>query len=453
MNLIKSIQTLQPYGLTHASVFFALRFIHQHNLAPQKHPQKHQKTHKAFAQIFKISDRVVTRCLQELINKELIEFETLPRIGRGKPQRTYGLTATFTTNLHAMPAPKIGQPFQNFVAHYFNLDAKEAKQWSGLKPSEALILLALMTGADAIGLVANTPHTALASATGLNKITIKKRLKHLMSAEFIICLAKGFNETKFLGRQTNVYLLNALPFNAVLPLAEKHIRPAPITLQLDTLTDPRYSPFLAPDFNLVDSPLDAAQLCIQLIGKRNWNLLEDYLRPAYLKSGLHVKRRLVFNLAQLASKVFNQSLISLPDFSTGDTNLTLAYQYSAIDYQGLIKQHYKDVIAVSQLKQLDATFLSSNEFKVRATLGSRSELNKAMPSNLSLIEGHTPLMTELRLYYLVCAVLMACKMKKTLRINQNNPSLQFSSFLDSFQLIGPMETSGKHFIIEQLSVF
>lgn len=446
MNILKALRVLRHYDLNHQVILFALRFIAMYN----NRNDFHVKTHKEFAKLFQVSDLVVTRSLGELNQKGLLEFEEKPRVGRGKPQRVYAVTAEFIKKIDAVALSEFSNEFTLFALSYFSDGSKLAAQKLKLQPSEALVLFTLIAYAEPLGVVKGVSRALIESATGLNKVTISKKLKCLSKDGWVSIISAGFNETKLLGRQTSVYLINSQKFNLGsfgLPYKQIKYLHFPSSAFFDVI---------APPCLLSSSHLYgfSVSVCKAALGK-DFDLLSRYLKRTYTKLPMAVKRRLLFNLAWLASKIVNEHWSMIPYFPS----LNAEGQDMGVDYKQLFKAYYGDICSISNLPKLDdqvfVEILGESDFKAARIAMHWQKLNSPSPYHKARVSGSASFfMPQLRFYFLVCSIVIACEIKKIALnhlsavepafVGTNSDSSNVISILYSFELVGPIRQGLEH---------
>ena len=217
--LFCEVKGLEPLGK-----YFLVRFIQHFGIADPV-----SLGVKALAKQFGLSDRQVTKSLDELDACGVMDVSSTPE-GKGQPKRHYRLTEDFHKKLNkasAQPATEHEKAVGSLLKHENRKPAKTSekteKQNEDLAPLtdlrskkqpdlltvvNRLLLSVLLCRADRFGVVNDLGFATLCKLTGLNKEQLRHRVGRLIDQGLIRAYVPGATSAVFFSKIKGIYFLN-----------------------------------------------------------------------------------------------------------------------------------------------------------------------------------------------------------------------------------------------------
>lgn len=217
--LFCEVKGLEPLGK-----YFLVRFIQHFGIADPV-----SLGVKALAKQFGLSDRQVTKSLDELDACGVMDVSSTPE-GKGQPKRHYRLTEDFHKKLNkasAQPATEHEKAVGSLLKHENRKPAKTSekteKQNEDLAPLtdlrskkqpdlltvvNRLLLSVLLCRADRFGVVNDLGVATLCNLTGLNKERLRHRLGRLIDQGLIRTYVPGVTSPVLARKMKSIYFLN-----------------------------------------------------------------------------------------------------------------------------------------------------------------------------------------------------------------------------------------------------
>lgn len=224
-------------GLDPEAKYFLVRFVQRFGIAAPV-----QCGVKELAKMFGVSDRLVTKSLENLVEYGLLGHQDVKGAGRGRPKREYRCTPSFVSLL-SKHSVTVSSSQKEVIANLLERSAEKSLParvsggaWSGaasfaalqnqitpaqrlanlrarkksdhLSDTNRLLLAVLLTRANRFGVVSDFGTSELCKATGLSPERLRHRIGRLLDLGLIRAYVPGATSRFFYGKITSVYFLN-----------------------------------------------------------------------------------------------------------------------------------------------------------------------------------------------------------------------------------------------------
>lgn len=179
--------------------FFLLKFIQLFGLDQVVH-----RGVKEFASDIGLSDRLVSRSLEELLARGHLVRQTLHE-GRGRPKSEYSISTALSAKLNreSCASASVHGELISYV-----ISSPELHDGKLLSVTNRLLLAVLLQHADKFGVVRELGLSELSKLTGLNRERTKGHIHKLQSLRIFRFWQAGLTGSKLFGSVKSVYFLN-----------------------------------------------------------------------------------------------------------------------------------------------------------------------------------------------------------------------------------------------------